>query len=169
MGGVSGSGNGLTARTGHLAQDFFCRHAEFAVLFFNSSCSRLTARPPDYPDLSHRSVDMEKLNEFLKLLVSSSGYELRLEPNKNPFIVSVSGSTDVADEPLLGPQISTMVFPLIPYDARTELPNSPEIQFVHPHVLGKFTFTVTKSPAGFVVAVRPVGVDPSPIKAEVTS
>src|SRR5688500_16164822 len=105
---------------------------------------------------------MEKLNEYLQTLVSSSSYELRLEPNKNPFIVSVNGTTDVAAEPMQGPQISMMVFPLIPDDVRMELPTSQEIQFVHPHNLGKFTFTVTKSPAGFVVAVRPVGVNPNP-------
>lgn len=104
---------------------------------------------------------MEKLNEYLQTLVSSSSYELRLEPNKNPFIVSVNGQTDVSTEPLPGPQISMMVFPLIPDDVRMQLPTSQEIQFVHPHNLGKFTFTVSKSPAGFIVAVRPVGVDPN--------
>lgn len=105
---------------------------------------------------------MEKLNELLNSLASSSGYELRLEPNKNPFIVSVNGTEDVGFEPILGTQISMMVFPLIPPDVKMELPTSQEIQFVHPHNLGKFTFTVTKSPSGFVVAVRPVGVDPNP-------
>lgn len=105
---------------------------------------------------------MEKLNELLNSLASSSGYELRLEPNKNPFIVSVNGTEDVAFEPILGTQISMMVFPLIPPDMKMELPTSQEIQFVHPHNLGKFTFTVTKSPSGFVVAVRPVGVNPNP-------
>ena len=104
---------------------------------------------------------MEKLNEYLQTLVSSSSYELRLEPNKNPFIVSVNGTTDVAKEPMAGPQISMMIFPLIPDDVRLQLPTSQEIQFVHPHNLGKFTFTVTKSPGGFVVAVRPVGVNPN--------
>ena len=104
---------------------------------------------------------IDKLNEYLQTLVSSSSYELRLEPNKNPYIVSVNGQTDVATEPLPGPQISMMVFPLIPDDVRTQLPTSQEIQFVHPHNLGKFTFTVTKSPGGFIVTVRPVGVDPN--------
>lgn len=105
---------------------------------------------------------MEKLNELLNSLASSSGYELRLEPNKPPFIVSVNGTEDVGFEPILGTQISMMVFPLIPPDVKMELPTSQEVQFVHPHNLGKFTFTVTKSPSGFVVAVRPVGVDPNP-------
>ncbi|MEO5858222.1 MAG: type IV pilus twitching motility protein PilT [Pyrinomonadaceae bacterium] len=104
---------------------------------------------------------IEKLNEYLQTLVSSSSYELRLEPNKNPYIVSVNGQSDISTEPLPGPQISMMVFPLIPDDVRIQLPTSQEIQFVHPHNLGKFTFTVAKSPGGFVVAVRPVGVDPN--------
>ncbi|MDI1240420.1 MAG: hypothetical protein PSX80_00700, partial [bacterium] len=103
---------------------------------------------------------IEKLNEYLQTLVSSSSYELRLEPNKNPYIVSVNGQSDVSNEPLPGPQISMMVFPLIPDDVRMQLPTSQEIQFVHPHNLGQFTFTVAKSPGGFVVTVRPVGVDP---------
>lgn len=104
---------------------------------------------------------IDKLNEYLQTLVSSSSYELRLEPNKNPYIVSVNGQSDVSTEPIPGPQISMMVFPLIPDDVRSQLPTSQEIQFVHPHNLGKFTFTVAKSPGGFVVTVRPVGVDPN--------
>jgi twitching motility protein PilT len=112
---------------------------------------------------------IDKLNEYLQTLVSSSSYELRLEPNKNPFIVSVNGTTDVSTEPLPGPQISMMVFPLIPDDVRTQLPTSQEIQFVHPHNLGKFTFTVAKSPGGFVVTVRPDGVDPNAGQAPVAA
>ena len=108
---------------------------------------------------------MEKLNEYLQSLVSSSSYELRLEPNKIPYTVSVSGTSEVAAEPLQGTQISMMVFPLIPNDVKTQLPSLPEIQFTHPHNLGKFTFTVTKSPAGFIVAVRPYGVDPNVMNA----
>ena len=104
---------------------------------------------------------MEKLNEYLQALVSSSSYELRLEPNKVPYTVSVNGTSEVTTETLQGTQISMMVFPLIPNDVRMQLPSQPEVQFTHPHNLGKFTFTVTKSPAGFIVAVRPYGVDPN--------
>ena len=109
---------------------------------------------------------MEKLNEYLQALVSSSSYELRLEPNRIPYTVSVNGSTDVAAEPLQGTQISMMVFPLIPNDVKMQLPSQNEVQFVHPHNLGKFAFTVTKSPSGFVVAVRPMGVDPGVLRSE---
>ena len=104
---------------------------------------------------------MEKLNEYLQALVASSSYEHRLEPNKAPYTVSVNGTADVSAETLQGTQISMMVFPLIPNDVRMQLPSQPEVQFTHPHNLGKFTFTVTKSPAGFIVAVRPYGVDPN--------
>ena len=114
---------------------------------------------------------MEQLNQFLQMLVSNSAYELHLEPNKNPYMVAASGQTDIANTPLAGPQISLMVFPLIPPDVKQDLPNLPTIQFVHPHNLGKFSFTIQKSPAGFNVTVRPMlgnalepdaGLDPAP-------
>ncbi len=99
---------------------------------------------------------MEKLNDYLQRLLSSCSEELRLEPNKNPFLVAGNSTTDLANVPLAGPQISTMVFPLIPADVKSQLPNSSEIEFVHPHNLGSFTFNVQKSPAGFIVTVRPI-------------
>ncbi|HLA96534.1 MAG TPA: type IV pilus twitching motility protein PilT [Pyrinomonadaceae bacterium] len=101
------------------------------------------------------------LNDLLQTLVSSSSYELRLEPNKIPYIVSVNGTADASKEPLQGTHISMMVFPLIPQNVKLLLPTSQEIQFVHPHNLGKFAFTVSKSPAGFNVTIRPAGVDPT--------
>ncbi len=70
--------------------------------------------------------------------------------------MSASGNTDVGPAPLLGTQISMMVFPLIPNDVKMQLPNQQEIEFVHPHNLGKFSFNVRKSPAGFIVTVRPL-------------
>jgi twitching motility protein PilT len=99
---------------------------------------------------------IEQLNQYLQMLVSSASYELHLEPNKNPYLVSAEGSNDVAPAPLLGPQISMMVFPLIPPDVKQDLPTQPQIQFVHPHNLGRFSFTIEKSPAGFNVTVRPL-------------
>ena len=99
---------------------------------------------------------MEKLNEYLKTLLSSCSDELRLEPDKNPYLVSENRTTDLANVPLVGTQISTMVFPLIPPAAKSALPNSPEIEFVHPHNLGNFNFTVQKSSAGFIVTIRPL-------------
>jgi twitching motility protein PilT len=104
---------------------------------------------------------MEKLNEYLSSLLSSCSDELRLEPNKNPYLVSDNRTTDVAQVPLQGPQISAIVFPLIPARVISELPNREEIEFVHPHQLGNFNFNVQKSPAGFNVTIRPMLADPS--------
>lgn len=100
---------------------------------------------------------MEKLNEYLQSLVSASAHELRLEPNKIPYVMTLNGPADIADAPLLGTQISMMVFPLIPAETKAELPNRPEVQFVLPHNLGKFNFHVQKSPAGFNVTVKRIG------------
>ena len=99
---------------------------------------------------------MEKLNDYLQSLLSSCSEELRLEPDKNPYLVAENRTTDVGNVPLMGTQISTMVFPLIPPEIKSTLPNTSEIQFVHPHNLGNFNFTVQKSPAGFIVTIRPM-------------
>jgi len=99
---------------------------------------------------------MEKLNEFLQTLLSTCSYELNLEPNKTPYVVSENGITDVANAPLLGTQISMLIFPLIPNDVRQDLPNRDEVEFVHNHNLGNFNFHVRKSPAGFNVTIRPM-------------
>jgi twitching motility protein PilT len=99
---------------------------------------------------------MERLNEYLQTLLSKCGYELRLEPNKQPYVLSDGGTTDIGSAPLLGTQISTMIFPLIPHNVRMELPNKPEVEFTHAHNLGDFSFTVKKSPSGFNVTIRPV-------------
>lgn len=99
---------------------------------------------------------MERLNDYLQKLLSSCSDELRLEPNKNPYLVAANRTSDVCQVPLMGTQISTMVFPIIPPQAKMALPNSNEIEFVYPNDLGNFTFTVQKSPAGFMVTVRPV-------------
>ena len=103
---------------------------------------------------------MEQLNQYLKTLISADGYELHLEPNKNPYMIAAGGQSDVANTPLQGTQISTMVFPLIPPDVKQDLPNLPTIQFVHPHNLGKFNFTIQKSPSGFNVTISPLLGDP---------
>ena len=99
---------------------------------------------------------MERLNEYLKTLLATSSYELRLEPNKAPYIVTANGNSDIGETPILGTEIGLMIFPLIPPDVKQMLPSKPEIQFVHPHNLGRFSFTIQKSPAGFNVSVRPL-------------
>ncbi len=99
---------------------------------------------------------MEKLNEYLQSLLSTCSYELHLEPNKTPYLVSSNGNTDVANTPILGTQISMLIFPLIPAETKQDLPNKPEVEFVHNHKLGNFNFNVKKTPAGFNVTIRPV-------------
>jgi twitching motility protein PilT len=99
---------------------------------------------------------MEKLTDFLQKLLSSCGEELRLEPDRNPYIISDDRNSDVANSPLLGTQIASIVFPLIPLNVRAQLPHKSEIDFVLPHDLGDFNFNVQKSPAGFIVAIRPI-------------
>jgi twitching motility protein PilT len=99
---------------------------------------------------------MEKLNEYLQSLLSTCSYELHLEPNKTPYVLNAGGMTEVSKTPLLGTQISTIIFPLIPPEAKQHLPNKPEIEFIHSHNLGNFSFLVKKSPAGFNVIIRPL-------------
>jgi len=99
---------------------------------------------------------MEKLNDYLKQLLSSCSDELRLEPDRNPYLVSDSQTTDVSPTPLPATQISNLVFPLIPNDVKAKLPHQSEIEFTHPHSFGDFDFFVKKSSAGFVVTIRPV-------------
>ena len=104
---------------------------------------------------------MERLNEYLQKLLSSCSDELHLEPNKNPYLIQKDRTSDVGQVPLLGTQISTMVFPIIPPDVKRALPSSDEIEFVHTHPLGRFNFIVRKSPSGFLVTVRPLMKDAS--------
>ena len=99
---------------------------------------------------------MEKLNEFLQRLLSTCSEELHLEPDMKPYLVSGSETSEISNVPILGTQISMMVFPLIPPEAKAALPHSSEVEFVHPHNLGKFNFVVQKSPAGFNVTIRPL-------------
>lgn len=99
---------------------------------------------------------MEKLNEYLQTLLSTCSYELHLEPNKNPYLMTANGATDLTNSPMLGTQISMMIFPLIPADVKRQLPNQSEVQFVYSHKLSDFSFVVRKSPSGFIVTVSPL-------------
>ncbi len=99
---------------------------------------------------------MEKLNSYLQELLNKCGQELHLEPNKNPYIVTTDGPMDVAPSALPGTQINSMIFELIPDKVKLQLPNQPEVEFVHPHNLGPFNFCVKKSPSGFNVTITPI-------------
>ncbi len=98
---------------------------------------------------------MDKLNEYLQQLVSKCGYELHLEPNKQPYVVTTNGNAEISNSPLPGAQINMMVFSLIPHEVKQQLPNNTQVEFVHPHNLGDFNFLVRKSPAGFNVTISP--------------
>jgi len=99
---------------------------------------------------------MEKLNEYLQTLLSTCGYELHLEPNEIPYIIADGGTSEIARAPLLGTQISMLIFPLIPAALKQELPTKTEVEFVYRHNLGDFNFNVKKSPAGFNVTIQPL-------------
>lgn len=109
---------------------------------------------------------MDQLNQYLEQLISTSGSELRLEPNAKPYVVSPSGNTELDKVPLQGSQISMMVFPLIPFEVKQELPNQPSVQFVHPSTVGEFDFVVQKTSAGFNVTIKPTG---SPARPAINS
>ena len=106
---------------------------------------------------------MDKLNEYLQTLLATCSDELHLEPNKQPYLVSAKGMTELANAPIFGTQISMMIFPLIPAEVKQQLPNKAEIEFVYPHNLGSFNFVVRKSPSGFVVKIRPMLDDAAPM------
>lgn len=99
---------------------------------------------------------MDTLNEYLRHLLSSCSDELRLEPDKNPYLVSADSTTDLSRSPLMGTQISAMIFPLIPSGVKNTLPNRSDVEFVHPHSLGNFNFRVQKSSSGFIVTISPL-------------
>jgi twitching motility protein PilT len=112
---------------------------------------------------------MDQLTQYLQELMAVSGYELRLEPNANPYVLSASGPKDLPGRPLQGSQISMMVFPLIPADIKKELPSQQSVQFVYPSDIGVFNFVVMKSPSGFNVTITPVdGAGPAPMPGPFT-
>jgi twitching motility protein PilT len=97
---------------------------------------------------------MQNIYSFLENLASQSAQELHIEPNKVPYLVSENGQTNLPFDQMQGPQISLMVFPIIPEDVKLELPNKTEIEFPFSNKLGDFHFKVKKSPSGFNVIVR---------------
>ncbi len=98
---------------------------------------------------------MEQLNIYLKELLSTQSRELRLEPNKIPYLNGADGTVTLTQTPILGTQISLLVFPLIPMEVKLVLPDKPEIEFTHKEAAGEFKFLVKKTPAGFDVTIRP--------------
>jgi twitching motility protein PilT len=101
---------------------------------------------------------MEQINGYLQSLISASAYELHFEPNKSPFVLSDHGVIEVSNSPLSGANISQLIFPIIPVEAKQKLPNQPEIEFSYSNPTGNFGFVVKKSPSGFHVIVKPLEV-----------
>lgn len=104
---------------------------------------------------------MDKLNEYLQKVVSLKASELHLEPNKIPYVLVANDTKEIDSAPILGSQISVMIFPLIPNDVKFELPNKTEVEFEIPHKFGRFRFLVKKSPLGFNVTIRPAAISES--------
>lgn len=99
---------------------------------------------------------MDQISIYLKSLVSSNAYELHLEPNAAPFVLSDNGVTEVSATLLTGANISQLIFPIIPNESKTLLPDRPDIEFGFINSSGNFGFHVKKSPAGFHVIVKPL-------------
>jgi twitching motility protein PilT len=94
---------------------------------------------------------------YLQELVSKSGTELHLEPNKNPYVVTTNGQLDITNSPLQGGQISMIVFPMIPDEAKRRLPDNDEIEFPFANKLGNFNVKIKKSSSGFNVVIMTEG------------
>lgn len=99
---------------------------------------------------------MNSIYSYIENMATHSAQELYLEPNKIPYLVSEKGQVNLSQSELQGPQISLLVFPIIPEDVKMELPNKPEVQFNFNNKHGEFNFTVKKSPSGFNVSVKTV-------------
>ena len=108
---------------------------------------------------------MDQLNNYLQQFTSIGGGQLRLQPNRTPYVVSKTGNKDLGGSPLAGSLINSMVFSLIPDKVKQQLPDQKEVKFTHPHTLGNFDFSVQKSPEGFNVTVN-MGAPKKPIEPQ---
>jgi twitching motility protein PilT len=98
---------------------------------------------------------MSEINSYLEHLVSQSATELRFEPNQIPYITTASGQVNVSPTQILGGQISMLVFPMIPTDARQSLTRQEEVEFPYTTNLGNFNVRIKKSPIGLNVTINP--------------
>ena len=98
---------------------------------------------------------MSEINSYLEHLVSQSATELRLEPNQIPYITTADGHVNVSPTQILGGQISMLVFPMIPVEARQNLTRQDEVQFPYTTNLGNFNVRIKKSPIGLNVTINP--------------
>ncbi len=105
---------------------------------------------------------MQNIYSFLESMATNSAQELHLEPNKMPYILSAAGQTTISSNELQGPQISLMVFPIIPNDVKQELPDKSEVEFNYNNKFGNFKFNVKKSPSGFNVVIKALSFNTEP-------
>jgi twitching motility protein PilT len=98
---------------------------------------------------------MSEINSYLEHLVSQSATELRFEPNQIPYITTANGQVNVSPTQILGGQISMLVFPMIPTDARQNLTRQDEVEFPYTTNLGNFKVRIKKSPLGLNVTINP--------------
>jgi twitching motility protein PilT len=98
---------------------------------------------------------MSEINSYLEHLVSQSATELRFEPNQIPYITTASGQVNISPTQILGGQISMLVFPMIPVEARQNLTRQDEVEFPYSTNLGLFNVRIKKSPIGLNVTINP--------------
>jgi twitching motility protein PilT len=98
---------------------------------------------------------MNEIQSYLEHLISHSATELRLEPNQIPYITTASGQVNISPVQIQGGQISMLVFPMIPIEARQNLTRQDEVEFPYSTNLGLFNVRVKKSPIGLNVTINP--------------
>jgi twitching motility protein PilT len=98
---------------------------------------------------------MSEINSYLEHLVSQSASELRLEPNQIPYITTASGQVNVSSAQMQGGQISMLVFPMIPVEARQSLTRQEEVEFPYNTSFGSFNVRIKKSSIGLNVVINP--------------
>jgi twitching motility protein PilT len=98
---------------------------------------------------------MNEIQSYLEHLISHSATELRLEPNQIPYVTTAGGQVNISATQIQGGQISMLVFPMIPVDARQNLTRQDEVEFPYSTNLGLFNVRIKKSPIGLNVTINP--------------
>jgi twitching motility protein PilT len=99
---------------------------------------------------------MSEINGYLQQMVSNAATELRLEPNEIPYVTTANGNVNIAATKILGGQISMLVFPMIPAEARNNLSRNDQVDFPYEANGENFNVHIRKSPVGLNVCIAPV-------------
>jgi twitching motility protein PilT len=102
---------------------------------------------------------MNEINSYLEHLVSQSASELRLEPNQMPYITTAGGKVNISSSQMQGGQISMLIFPMLPLEAKQNLTRQDEVEFPYNTNLGNFNVRIKKSPIGLNVVINPTMVN----------